>query len=232
MLFRSHFEPLGHYSEVHIKIEPTLRNSGISFESKVHVDDLSIGHQNLVKTHVFEKEHRGILGGYPLTDLKITLINGRAHNKHTSGGDFREATYRALRQGLEQVKNILLEPYYLFRIEIDNNYLGRVLSDIQKMSGEFEPPEIGEEISIITGRGPVATFMDYPMEIVSFSRGTGNISFIFDGYDVCHNTDEVLENRNYNKDADSEYTSNSIFCSKGQAYIVKGNEAKEHMHCL
>ena len=100
------------------------------------------------------------------------------------------------------------------------------------MSGEFEPPEIGEEISIITGRGPVATFMDYPMEIVSFSRGTGSISFIFDGYDVCHNTDEVLENRNYNKDADSEYTSNSIFCSKGQAYIVKGNEAKEHMHCL
>ena len=228
----AHFEPLGHYSEVHIKIEPSLRNSGISFESKVHVDDLSIGHQNLVKTHVFEREHRGILGGYPLTDLKITLINGRAHNKHTSGGDFREATYRALRQGLEQVKNILLEPYYLFRIEIDNNYLGRVLSDIQKMSGEFEPPEIGEEISIITGRGPVATFMDYPMEIVSFSRGTGSISFIFDGYDVCHNTDEVLENRNYNKDADSEYTSNSIFCSKGQAYIVKGNEAKEHMHCL
>lgn len=227
-----HFEPLGHYSEVHLLIEPTGRNSKISFENKAHVDDLSIGHQNLVKTHIFEKAHKGILGGYPLTDLKITLLTGKAHNKHTSGGDFRQATLRALRQGLEQVDNILLEPYYKFKIEVDLNYMGRVLSDIQKMSGEFEPPIMIGDIAIIEGRGPVSTFMDYSLELVVFSKGSGSISFIFDGYDECHNSNEVLENKNYNKDADIEYTSNSIFCSKGQSYVVKGNEVKEYMHCI
>ena len=227
-----HFEPLGHYAEVHLKITEGSRNSGISFNSVAHVDDLILGHQNLVKTHIFEKSHKGILGGYPLTDVNITLITGRAHNKHTSGGDFREATFRALRQGLENTKNILLEPYYKFSIEINTDYIGRVMSDIQKKSGEFEDPIINENISIINGRGPVATFMDYSMEIISFSKGTGSISFIFDGYDVCHNSDEVLEKRGYDKDSDIEYTSNSIFCSKGQAYVVKGNEAKEYMHCI
>ena len=227
-----HFEPLGHYAEVHLRITPSDRNSGISFDSTAHVDDLILGHQNLVKTHIFEKDHKGILGGYPLTDVNITLLTGRAHNKHTSGGDFREATFRALRQGLENTKNILLEPYYKFSIEIDIDYVGRVMSDISKMSGEFEPPIINENLAIINGRGPVATFMDYSLEIVSFSKGTGSISYIFDGYDICHNTEEVLEKRNYDKDSDIEYTSNSIFCSKGQAYVVKGNEAKNHMHCL
>ena len=227
-----HFEPLGHYAEVHLKITPNNRNSGISFESTAHVDNLSIGHQNLVKTHIFEKEHKGILGGYPLTDVNITLLTGRAHNKHTSGGDFREATFRALRQGLENTKNILLEPYYKFTIEIGTDYVGRVMSDISKMSGEFEPPIINENMTTIIGRGPVSKFMDYQLDIISFSKGTGYISYIFDGYDVCHNTDEVLEARGYNKDSDIEYTSNSIFCSKGQAYVVKGYEAKEHMHCL
>ncbi len=227
-----HFEPLGHYAEVHLKIEPTDRNSKIKFGNKAHVDELSIGHQNLVKTHIFEKEHKGILGGYPLTDLKITLLTGRAHNKHTSGGDFREATLRALRQGLEQTENILLEPYYSFKIEISTDYIGRVMSDIQKLNGEFDPPIINEEISIINGRGPVATFMEYPLEIISFSKGTGNISFVFDGYDKCHNSSEVLEKKDYDKNSDIEYTSNSIFCSKGQAYIVKGEEAKNHMHCI
>ena len=227
-----HFEPLGHYAEVHLKITPNNRNSGISFESIAHVDNLSIGHQNLVKTHIFEKEHKGILGGYPLTDVNITLLTGRAHNKHTSGGDFREATFRALRQGLENTKNILLEPYYKFTIEIGTDYVGRVMSDISKMSGEFEPPIINENTTTIIGRGPVSKFMDYQLDIISFSKGTGSISYIFDGYDVCHNTDEVLEARGYNKDSDIEYTSNSIFCSKGQAYVVKGYEAKEYMHCL
>lgn len=226
-----HFEPLGHYAEVHLDISPLPRNSKITFENKAHVDDLSIGHQNLVKTHIFEKEHRGILGGYPITDINITLLTGRAHNKHTSGGDFREASFRALRQGLEQVENILLEPYYNFKIEVPTDYLGRVLSDIQRMYGDFEPPTINEDTSIINGRGPVATFIEYPLELVSFSKGNGSISFIFDGYDTCHNTEEVLERRNYEKNADSEYTSNSIFCSKGQAYAVKSSAAKEHMHC-
>ena len=227
-----HFEPLGHYAEVHLKITPNNRNSGISFESIAHVDNLSIGHQNLVKTHIFEKEHKGILGGYPLTDVNITLLTGRAHNKHTSGGDFREATFRALRQGLENTKNILLEPYYKFTIEIGTDYVGRVMSDISKMSGEFEPPIINENMTTIIGRGPVSKFMDYQLDIISFSKGTGSISYIFDGYDICHNTDDILEKRNYDKDSDIEYTSNSIFCSKGQAYVVKGYKAKEYMHCL
>ncbi|WP_270647258.1 elongation factor G [Paeniclostridium hominis] len=227
-----HFEPLGHYAEVHLLIEPSTRNSGIIFKSNAHVDDLTIGHQNLIKTHIFEKEHNGILGGYPLTDINITLITGRAHTKHTSGGDFRQATLRALRHGLEQVDNVLLEPFYKFKIDIDIDYIGRVLSDIQKMSGTFKNPIISEEMCIIEGRGPVSTFMDYQLELISFSKGTGSISFIFDGYDECHNRDEILENRNYDKYSDSEYTSNSIFCSKGQGYIVKGREAKEYMHCL
>ena len=227
-----HFEPLGHYAEVHLLIEPSTRNSGIIFKSNAHVDDLTIGHQNLIKTHIFEKEHNGILGGYPLTDINITLITGRTHTKHTSGGDFRQATLRALRQGLEQVDNLLLEPFYKFKIDIGIDYIGRVLSDIQKMSGTFKDPIISEETCIIEGRGPVSTFMDYQLELISFSKGTGSISFIFDGYDECHNRDEILENRNYDKDSDSEYTSNSIFCSKGQGYIVKGREAKEYMHCL
>ena len=227
-----HFEPLGHYAEVHLLIEPSDRNSGIKFKSNAHVDDLTIGHQNLVKTHVFEKEHKGILGGYPLTDINITLITGRAHTKHTSGGDFRQATIRALRQGLEQVDNVLLEPFYKFKIDIGIDYIGRVLSDIQKMNGTFKNPIINEDMCIIEGRGPVSTFMDYQLELISFSKGTGSVNFIFDGYDECHNSDEILENKNYDKENDGEYTSNSIFCSKGQGYIVKGSEAKEHMHCL
>lgn len=227
-----HFEPLGHYAEVHLCIEPGVRNSGIKFKSIAHTDNLTQGHQNLVKTHIFEKEHSGILCGYPVTDIEVTLINGRAHNKHTSGGDFRQATLRALRQGLEQVENEILEPFYKFKIEIGYEYIGRVISDIQKMNGEFDNPIINEDICIIEGRGPVATLMDYPLEIISFSKGSGSIVFIFDGYDVCHNKSEVISNKGYDKDSDIEYTSNSIFCSKGESYTIKGKDAKEFMHCL
>ena len=227
-----HFEPLGHYAEVHLCIEPGVRNSGIKFKSIAHTDNLTQGHQNLVKTHIFEKEHSGILCGYPVTDIEVTLINGRAHNKHTSGGDFRQATLRALRQGLEQVENEILEPFYKFKIEIGYKYIGRVISDIQKMNGEFDNPIINEDICIIEGRGPVATLMDYPLEIISFSKGSGSIVFIFDGYDVCHNKSEVIFNKGYDKDSDIEYTSNSIFCLKGESYTIKGKDAKEFMHCL
>ncbi len=227
-----HFEPLGHYAEVHLLIEPSSRNLGISFNSKAHVDDLSLGNQNLVKTHIFEKEHRGILGGFPLTDINITLLTGRSHTKHTSGGDFRQATLRALRQGLEQVENILLEPYYKFKIKISNDYIGRVLSDIQRMNGEFQEPIINEKECIVEGRGPVSTFMDYPLEITSYSKGSGHITLIFDGYDICHNSSEVLENKKYDKNSDKEYTSNSIFCSKGESYTVKSENAQSYMHCL
>ncbi|UOW66775.1 elongation factor G [Paraclostridium bifermentans] len=227
-----HFEPLGHYAEVHLCIEPGVRNSGIKFKSIAHTDNLTQGHQNLVKTNIFEKEHSGILCGYPVTDIEVTLINGRAHNKHTSGGDFRQATLRALRQGLEQVENEILEPFYKFKIEVGPEYIGRVISDIQKMNGEFDNPIINEDICIIEGRGPVATLMDYPLEIISFSKGSGSIVFIFDGYDVCHNKSEVISNKGYDKDSDIEYTSNSIFCSKGESYTIKGKDAKEFIHCL
>ncbi len=228
-----HFEPLGHYAEVHLKLEPGERNSGITFENICHVDDLTIGNQNLIRTHIYEREHHGILTGSPVTDLKITLLTGRAHNKHTSGGDFREATFRALRQGLENVKNILLEPYYSFKIEVDIDYMGKVISDIQKLNGSFEAPETYHSKAIITGRGPVATFMDYGMEFTSLTKGKGKINFTFDGYDICHNNeDEVIEKIGYDKNADIEYTSTSIFCSKGQAFLVSFDEAEKYMHCL
>ncbi|APH18779.1 GTP-binding protein [Clostridium botulinum] len=227
-----HFEPLGHYSEVHLKLEPGERNSGITFENLCHTDDLTVGNQNLVKTHIFERDHHGILTGSPITDIKITLLTGRAHNKHTSGGDFREATFRALRQGLEKAKNVLLEPYYSFKMEVPLDSMGRVLSDIQKLKGSFNPPETIENRVIIKGRGPVATFMNYSVEFISFTKGKGKFNFIFDGYDICHNEKEVIEKIAYDKNADIEYTSTSIFCSKGQAFLVKYDEAEEYMHCL
>lgn len=228
-----HFEPLGHYAEVHLKLEPGNRNSGITFESKCHSDNLTIGNQNLARSHVFEKEHHGILTGAPITDIKITLLTGKAHNKHTSGGDFREATFRALRQGLESTDNIMLEPYYSFKIEIHVEYLGRVLSDLQRLRGTFEMPEAIEGKAVINGRGPVETFMSYALEFASITKGSGKISFKFDGYDLCHgNEAEIIKKAGYDKNADIEYTSASIFCSKGQAYLVKAEEAKAYMHCL
>ncbi|KYH28346.1 Tetracycline resistance protein TetO [Clostridium thermopalmarium DSM 5974] len=227
-----HFEPLKHYAEVHLKLEPGERNSGITFESICHTDDLPIGTQNLIKTHIFEREHHGILTGSPITDLKIILLTGRYHNKHTSGGDFREATFRALRQGLESTKNILLEPYYRFKIEVDLDSMGRVLSDIQRLNGSFDPPETIDNKVIITGRGPVATFMNYSMEFVYFTKGKGKLNFVFDGYDKCHNEEDVIKKIGYNKDADIEYTSTSIFCSKGQSFLVSGENAAAYMHCL
>ena len=225
-----HYEPLKHYAEVHLKIEPNDRGSGIIFESKAHVDNLDIGSQNLVKTHVFERKHHGVLCGFDLDDLKITLIDGRDHKKHTSGGDFRQATYRAIRQGIEQCESIILEPFYNFEIEVDDNYFGRVISDIQRLNGTFEIKNINNK-SIISGRGPVSTFMDYQLELISFTKGSGRISLNYDGYDNCHNQDEIIELKNYNKDADEDFTSNSIFCSKGTSYSVKGSEVKEYMHC-
>ncbi|MCT4563395.1 MAG: TetM/TetW/TetO/TetS family tetracycline resistance ribosomal protection protein [Maledivibacter sp.] len=227
-----HFEPLGHYSEVHLKIESGKRNSGIEFKNLCHTDHLTKGNQNLIKYHIYEREHRGVLTGSPLTDIKITLLTGRAHNKHTSGGDFRQATYRALRQGLEKADNVLLEPYYDFKIKVDLNHMGRVLSDIQKASGSFEPPQNKGDKAIIRGRVPVSTFMNYPNQLVAFTGGKGMINLVFGGYDICHNKDEVIESMAYDKNADMEYSSSSIFCSKGQAYVVSWQDVEEEMHCL
>ena len=226
-----HFEPLKHYAEVHLKLEPNKRGEGITFENKCHADDLTTGNQNLIKTHIFERNHHGLLTGSPITDIKVTLLTGRAHNKHTEGGDFREATFRAIRQGLEKTENILLEPYYKFKIDADLEYMGRIISDIQRLNGSFNPPETGLNKVTITGRGPVATFMDYSAEILTFTKGKGSINLIFDGYDVCHNTEEVIERLGYNKNADIEYSSSSIFCSKGQGFVVLWDKVEEYIHC-
>ena len=227
-----HFEPLRHYAEVHLKLLPGERGEGIVFENRCHNDYLTPGQQNLIKTHIFEKKHRGILTGSEIDDIKVILITGRAHIKHTEGGDFREATKRALRQGLDSAENILLEPYYDFKIEVDNQLLGRVLSDVQKMNGTFnEQQSVGDRV-IITGRGPVDTFMDYSLEFQALSKGKGGLSLMYGGYDVCHNAEEVIERIGYNKDADPEYTSSSIFCAKGVGYSVKGDEVVNYMHCL
>ncbi|MED3575306.1 translation factor GTPase family protein [Cytobacillus praedii] len=227
-----HFEPLGHYAEVHLKLEPGERNSGITFCNACHADDLTAGNQNVIEQHLFEREHNGLLTGSPLTDVKVTLLTGRAHNKHTSGGDFREAAYRALRQGLEKASNILLEPIYHYKIKVDIDQMGRVLADIQTASGKFEPPLTEENKVILTGTVPVATFMNYSTQLAAFTHGKGTISLRFAGYERCHNKKDVIEKIDYDKNADPAYTSSSIFCSKGQGYSVPWDEAEELMHCL
>lgn len=226
-----HFEPLRHYAEVHLKIEPAERDSGLSFENRCHANNLSVGNQNLIRHHLFERNHHGLLTGSTLTDVKITLITGRGHNEHTSGGDFREATFRALRQGLEQGGNRVLEPFYNFKIKVNLDGMGRVLSDIQQAHGTFEPPETIGDTTIIKGRVPVATFMNYGTIFASFTKGKGSLSLKFRGYDFCHNEAQVIDQIGYDKNADPEYTSTSIFCVKGKGYKVPWHEAKEAMHC-
>lgn len=227
-----HFEPLKHYAEVHLKLEPNARGTGIEFINECHADDLSVGHQRLIEKHLFEREHHGLLTGYPITDIKVTLLTGRAHNKHTEGGDFREATFRALRQGLEQAENVLLEPYYSFKMKASNDYIGRMMNDIQQASGTFEAPIMTENQVVIKGKAPVATFMNYSTVFATYTNGKGALSLQFSGYDVCHNPEEVIEQIGYDKNADPEYTSSSIFCAKGKGYSVPWDEAEEAMHCL
>lgn len=227
-----HFEPLKHYAEVHLKIEPAPRNSGIHFENKCHADALTIGNQNLVRHHIFEKDHHGILTGSALTDFKVTLVTGSAHNKHTSGGDFREATLRALRQGLEKAENVLLEPFYRFKIKVDIDQMGKVISDIQYAHGSFDTPKTEGNKAILTGKAPVSTFMNYSTELAASTQGKGMLNLIFAGYEVCHNPEEVIERINYNKNADPAYSSSSVFCSKGQGFSVPWDEAEAYMHLL
>ncbi|MFS0784660.1 GTP-binding protein [Bacillus sp. 1P06AnD] len=227
-----HFEPLGHYAEVHLQLEPGERDSGIVFENVCHANDLSAGNQNLIRKHLLEKEHRGILTGSAVTDLKITLLTGRAHVKHTSGGDFKEAAYRAFRQGLEQASNILLEPFYDFKIKVELDQIGRVMADIQAAHGSFNPPQTEGNRAVLAGKAPVATFMKYSSELASFTQGTGVIQLVFGGYGPCHNPEEVKVRIGYDKNSDPEYQSSSIFCSKGQAYTVPWDQAKEEMHAL
>lgn len=227
-----HFEPLRHYAEVHLLLEPGERGSGIQFTSVCHPDELNDSYQNLVQSHLYEREHHGLLTGMPITDLKVTLLRGSAHKEHTHGGDFREATFRALRQGLEKADNLLLEPYYDVKIKVSMDEMGRVLSDIQRSAGSFEPPQMSETHAVITGRVPVSTFMNYSTEFASFTHGRGSIRCVFGGYEICHNTEEVIERKGYQKDADPLYTSSSIFCAKGAGYSVPWDEAEAKMHLL
>lgn len=225
-----HFEPLKHYAEVHLQLDPAKRNTGITFANICHANDLSIGNQNLIRQHLFERDHHGLLTGSALTDLNVTLLTGRAHNKHTSGGDFREATFRALRQGLEKAKNIVLEPYYTFRIKVEIDTMGRILSDIQHAHGTFSAPDIANTQAVITGEVPVATFKNYSTAFASITQGKGTLNLRFNGYKRCHNQEEVIKRIAYDKEADPAYTSTSIFCAKGQGYKVAWNQVEEEMH--
>ena len=226
-----HYEPLRHYAETNVRLEPAERGSGISFESECHVDDLTLNYQNLIRTHVFERAHRGVLTGSELTDVKVVLVAGRAHLKHTEGGDFREATYRAIRQGLMNAQSVLLEPYYRFEILVPSDCSGRVMSDIPALAGEFDAPEtLGSDVRI-RGRGPVATFADYSLSLRAFTHGEGSAMFQMEGYDVCHNADEVIGNIGYDPGADTEQPASSVFCSHGAGFNVPWNEAESWMHC-
>ncbi|MBT2571886.1 TetM/TetW/TetO/TetS family tetracycline resistance ribosomal protection protein [Planococcus sp. ISL-110] len=227
-----HFEPLRHYAEVHLKIIPGERGSGFQVDNNCHADALSVGHQNLILHHLTERDHHGLLTGSPLTDVKVMLVTGRGHNQHTSGGDFREATFRALRQGLEQAQNRLLEPFYRFKIKVDLEQMGKVLSDIQQAYGSFEAPETKDGKTTIEGRVPVATFMNYGSELAACTHGKGALSLLFDGYDLCHHEEKVIARIGYVKTADPLYTSTSIFCAKGQGYKVPWDRAEKAMHCL
>ncbi|MFJ7698564.1 GTP-binding protein [Lysinibacillus fusiformis] len=226
-----HFEPLKHYAEIHLLMEPNERGTGITFSNACHVDDLSVGNQRLVEKHLFERDHHGLLTGYAVTDIHFTLLTGRGHNEHTSGGDFREATFRALRQGLEQAQNVLLEPYYRFKMKASNDFIGRMMTDIQQAAGTFDDPVLTETDVVLTGRAPVATFMSYSTIFAAYTNGKGALTLQFDGYDVCHHAEEVITQIGYDKNADPEYSSSSIFCAKGKGYTVPWQEAQAAMHC-
>ena len=225
-----HFEPLRHYSEVHLILEPAKRGSGIVIKSDCSEDLLDKNWQRLILTHISEKTHTGVLTNSPITDIKITLASGKAHKKHTEGGDFRQATYRAIRQGLMSATSILLEPYYNFTLEIPTNNVGRAMTDLQQMSADFSAPEICDEMSIIKGSAPVSTMRGYNAEITAYTSGKGKLFTNFKCYDVCHNTDEVIENIGYNPDSDTENPSSSVFCAHGAGFSVPWNEVYDHMH--
>lgn len=225
-----HFEPLRHYAEAHIRIEPGERGSGISVTSDCSEDVLDRNWQRLIATHLTERNFKGVKTGAPLTDVKFVIINGRAHNKHTEGGDFRQATYRAVRQGLMQAETVLLEPFYDFALEIPTEMVGRAMTDLTNLHAKMTPCEIMEETAVMTGRGPVATLRDYQIALQSYTHGKGHLSVSFGGYDVCHNAEEVIRDKGYDPDADKANPSASVFCAHGSGFLVPWYEVFEHMH--
>lgn len=225
-----HFEPLRHYAEVHLILEPLERGSGVVIDTQCSEDVLDKNWQRLILTHLLEKEHRGVLTGAPITDIKITLAAGRAHQKHTEGGDFRQATYRAVRQGIRMAESMLLEPYYKFRLEIPQQMVGRAMTDIEKMHGTFETPDTTKEMAVLQGVAPVSTMQGYQKEVLAYSKGMGRLFTTLNGYDICHNEEEIMEQSGYDPDHDLENPCGSVFCSHGAGYNVAWDEVPEHMH--
>ncbi len=226
-----HFEPLRHYAEVWLRLSPGERGSGITFDSACPTDRLEQSFQNLIGTHVREKEHRGVLTGAPVTDLRVTLLTGRSHLKHTEGGDFRQAVYRAIRQGLASAESVLLEPFYDFTVTVPAEAAGRVMADIQKRQGSFDPPETAPGLAVIRGRGPAACFLDYAAELPAFTGGRGSFFAAFGGYAPCHNAEQVIAETGYDFERDTENPADSVFCSHGAGHTVRWNEVPAAAHC-
>ncbi len=225
-----HFEPLRHYAEVHLLLEPGETGSGLQFFTHCSEDVLDRNIQHLILTHLEEREHVGVLTGSSITDMKITLLTGRAHLKHTEGGDFRQATYRAVRQGLKRARSILLEPYYQFTLEVPSEAIGRAMSDIQRMRGEFDPPEIKEEIAVLTGSVPVASMEGYLNELNAYTRGRGRLFCTLKGYAPCHNSEEIINAINYDSETDLNNPTGSVFCANGAGFVVEWDKVEDYMH--
>ena len=225
-----HFEPLRHYAEVHLLLEPGERGSGLEFCDDCSEDILGKSWKSLIFGHLSEKEHRGVLTGSPITDIKITLVGGRAHNKHTQGGDFREATYRAVRQGLKQAKCLLLEPYYSFSLELPEKMVGRAMLDIEKMNGTCQLSQINDETALITGSAPAVTMQNYQREVTAYTKGMGRLFCSIKGYEPCHNTQEIVERMGYDSERDLLNPTASVFCANGSGFIVQWDEVKDCMH--
>ena len=225
-----HYEPLRHYAEVHLKLEPLPPGSGMQYAADCREEVLDKNWQRLVLTHLEEKQHLGVLTGAPLTDMKITLIAGKAHLKHTEGGDFRQATYRAVRQGLMMGKSQLLEPWYSFRLEVPAENIGRAITDIQRREGTFDPPETGLETAVLTGTAPVATLRDYPVELAGYTHGRGRISLTPVGYRPCHNAAQVIAESGYQPQHDLDNPADSVFCAHGAGFVVSWADVRSHMH--
>lgn len=215
---------------MHLLMEPTEKGSGMQFAVNCSEDSLDRNWQRLILTHLKEKAHIGVLTGSPITDMKITLIAGRAHQKHTEGGDFRQATYRAVRQGLKMAESVLLEPWYEFHLEIPTENVGRAMTDIQQMGGTFSQPETIGDMTRISGSAPVATMRDYQMDVTGYTHGKGRLNCILSGYEPCHNTEEVIAEIGYDSETDIENPADSVFCSHGAGFVVKWDKVYDHMH--
>ncbi len=225
-----HYEPLRHYAEVHLLLEPGERGSGLVFDTACPENDLDRNWQRLILTHLAEKQHLGVLTGSPITDMKITLMAGKAHLKHTEGGDFRQATYRAVRQGLMQAESVLLEPWYRFRMELPIDQVGRAMTDLQRMGAEMTPMESGEASAVLSGCAPVAALRDYPREFTAYTHGLGRLSLSFHGYAPCQSQDKVVSACGYSPESDLDNSPDSVFCAHGAGFVVKWSEVPEHMH--